>query len=98
MMGEIVVNDQHVAAQLHEMLRDAGCGVWGDVGEARRIVPFGDNRDGVIHRVFFQEGGHGLRDGGSPLADGAINAHNILAMLIKDGVDRNGGFARLPVT
>ena len=41
--------------------------------------------------------GHGLRDRGSALANGTIDAHDILAALVEDGVDRNGGLARLPV-
>ena len=52
MVGEVVVNDEHVAARFHEMLRDAGRGVGGDVGEPGRVVAFGHDDDGVIHRAF----------------------------------------------
>ena len=96
-LREVVVNDQHVAARFHEMLRDAGRGVGRDVGEARRVVAFGDDDDGVIHRALFAQVGHGLGDGGSALADGAIDAQHILAALVQDGVDRDGGLARLAV-
>ena len=96
-MGEIVVNDQHVPARFHEMLRDAGRGVRGDVGETRRVVAFGHDDDGVIHRALFAQVGHGLRDGGRALADGAIDAQHILVALVEDGVDRDGGLAGLPV-
>ena len=96
-MREIVVNDQHVAARFHEMLRDAGRGVRSDVSEARRVVALGHDDDGVIHRALFPQGCHGLRDGGRALTDGAIDAQDILAALVEDGVDRNGGLARLAV-
>ena len=43
-MGEIVVDDQHVAARFHEMLGDAGRGVGRDVGEPGRVVAFGRRR------------------------------------------------------
>ena len=96
-MREVVVNDQHVAARFHEMLRDAGRGVRSDVGETRRVVALGHDHDGVIQRALFPQDGHGLRHGGRALADGAIDAHDILAALVENGVDRNGGLARLPV-
>ena len=94
---EVVVNDQHIAARFHERLRNAGGGIRGDVGQARRVVALGDDHDGVRHRIFLSEGGNGFGDGGPPLADRAIDTQDILAALIQDGVDCNGGLARLPV-
>ena len=96
-LGEVVVNDKHVAARLHERLGDAGRGVRSDVGQTRRVVALGHDDDGVIHGALFPQGGHRLRNGGGALADGAINAQHILAALVEDGVDRNGGLARLAV-
>ena len=96
-MGEVVVDDQHISARFHERLRDAGRGVRRDVGETRRVVALGHDDDGVIHRSLFPQGCHGLGDGGRALTDGAINAHDILVALVEDGVDRNGGLARLAV-
>jgi hypothetical protein len=96
-LGEVVVDDQHVATRFHEMLRDAGRGVRRDVGEAGRVVALGHDHDGVIHRALLPQDGHGLRHGGRALADGAIDAHDVLAALVQDGVERDGGFARLPV-
>ena len=96
-MREVVIDDQHVAALLHEMLRDAGRGVRGDEGETRRVVAFGHDENGVIHRALFPQGCHRFRDGGRALTDGAINAEHILVALVEDGVDRNGGLARLAV-
>ena len=96
-LREVVVNDQHIAPGFHEMLRDAGGGVRGDVGEPGRVVALGDDHDGVFHRAFLAKVGHGLGHGGSALADGAIDAEDILAALVENGVDGDGGFARLPV-
>ncbi len=62
-VSEIVVNDEHVPARLHEMLRDAGRRVGSDVGEPRRVVAFGHDDDRVIHRAFFAQGGDNLGDG-----------------------------------
>ena len=96
-VGEIVVNDEHVPARFHEMLRDAGRGVGGDVGEPGRVVAFGHDDDGVIHRAVFAQVGDDLGDGGRTLADGAIDAQHILVALVQNGVDRDGGLAGLPV-
>ena len=50
-LREVVVDDQHVAARLHEVLRDAGRGVGSDVGEPGRVVALGHDHDGVVHRA-----------------------------------------------
>ena len=96
-MGEVVVDDEHVPARFHEMLRDAGRGVGGDVGEPGRVVAFGHDDDGVIHGPVFAQVGDDLGDGGRALADGAIDAQHILVALVQNGVDRDGGLAGLPV-
>jgi hypothetical protein len=44
----------------------------------------------------FRKDSHG--HGGSAPANGTVDTHNISAPLVEDGVDRNSGFARLPVT
>src|SRR5208282_4841054 len=97
MMCEVVIHNQYVAALLHEMLRDAGRGVRCDEGETRWIVALGYDEDRVIHRALFPQGCHGLRDGGRALSDGTVNAQHILVALVKDGIDRDGGLARLTV-
>ena len=97
-MGEVVVDDEHIPAGFHEMLCDAGRGIGGDVGEPRRVVAFGHDDDGVIHRAFVAQVGDDLGDRGRPLADSTIDAQHILVALIQNGVDRDGGLARLPIT
>ena len=98
MLREVVVDDEHVAPLFHEVLRDAGRGVGSDVGEAWRVVALGHDHDGVLHRPLLPQVGDGLRHGGSALSDGAIDAQDVLATLVEDGVHRNGRFSRLPVT
>ena len=96
-LGEIVVDDQHIASRFHEMLRDAGRGVRSDIGEARRVVALRHDDDGVVHRPFLPQHRHDLRDGGGALADGAVDAQDVLSALVQDGVDRDGGLAGLAV-
>ena len=94
---EVVVNDKHVAARFHKMFRDAGRRVGGNIGEPGRIVAFGHDHDGVIHRALIPQVGDGLGDGRRALANGAVNAQHILVALVQNGVDRDGGLAGLPV-
>ena len=55
-LGEIVVNDQHVATCFHEILRDAGRRVRSDVGETGRIVAFGRRPRRCNPSRLFREG------------------------------------------
>ncbi len=96
-LREVVVNDQYVAACLHERLRDAGCGVRSDVSETGRIVAFGHDNDCVIHRALFTQGRHGLCNSGRALFNGTIDAQDVLAALVQDRVHRNGSLARQAV-
>ena len=96
-VGEVVVNDEYVPARFHEMLRDAGRGVGGDIGEAGRVVAFSHDDDGVVHRAFLAQVSDDLGDGGRTLADGAIDAQHVLVALVENGVNRNGRLAGLPV-
>src|ERR1035437_2826176 len=86
-LREIVENDQYVATRFHKMLRNAGRAVRSDIGEPGGVVAFGHDNDGVTHRALLLQDRHGLRNGGSALANGAIEAHDILATLLEDGVD-----------
>ena len=97
-LRQVVIDDQHVPTRFHEVLRNAGRGVRSDVGEPWRLVALGHDHHGVVHRALLPQDSHGLRHGRSALANGAIYAHDILAPLVEDGVERNRGFARLPVT
>src|SRR5664280_924121 len=96
-LRKVVVNDQHVATRYHKMLRDAGRGVRRDVGETRRVIAFGDNDDGVIHRTFFAEARHDLGDRGSAPADRTIDTEHIFPALVQDGINRDGGLACLAI-
>lgn len=97
MLRQIVVNDQHVAALLHEVLRNAGRRVRRDVRETGRIVTLSDDHDGVIQRALFTQGGDRLGHSGGALPDGAIDAQHVLPALVENGVERNGCFACRPV-
>jgi len=53
--------------------------------------------DGVPHGAGFGQRLHNLRDGRPLLADGAVNANQIVLGVVDDGVQQHGRLARLPV-
>ena len=51
----------------------------------------------VLHRAVFLERADDLRDRGLLLSDRVVDADDVLALLVDDRVDRDGGLARLAV-
>ena len=96
-LGQIVVDDQRILALLHELLAHGAAGVGGDVLQGGRFRSRGDDHDGVLHRAVFLQRGDHLGDLGQLLADGDIDADQVLALLVDDGVDGQGRLAGLPV-
>ena len=97
MLRQVVIDDQHVAALKHEGFGDAGRRIRRDVEQARGLVAFGDNDDGVFERLIVAQIGDDLGDRRRPLANGAVDADDVLAALIEHRVDGDGGLAGAPV-
>lgn len=97
MLREVVIDDQHVAALLHEPFPDARGRVRRDVLEAGRVVALGNDDNGVIQSVVLAQRVDNLRDGGRALADRTIDTEYILVALVDDCVDGKRGLARLAV-
>jgi hypothetical protein len=97
MIGEVIVDDEHIAALFHEMLGDTGGGVRGDVRQAGCIVARGHDDDGVVHGAALTQRGHDLGNPGLALAYGAIDAQHILVALADNRVQRDGRLAGLAV-
>ena len=57
----------------------------------------GRDDDGVVHGAGVGEGLHDLRNRRALLPDAAVDADNVAALLIDDGVENDGGFAGLAV-
>ena len=95
--GEIVVDDEHVLAALHEVFAHRAARIGGDVlqggGFARRR---GDD-DALVERVLGAQRLHDARDRACLLPDRDVDADDVLVPLIQDGVDGDGGLSRLPV-
>ena len=97
MFGEVVIDHQRVAAVLAELLADGAAGIRRNVLQRRRLVGRRHHDDGVLERAVPLEDAHGARHRRPLLADGDVDADQVLALLVDDGVDGDGGLARLPV-
>src|SRR5882724_11130877 len=97
MLRKIIVERNRVALGVAEILAHGTRGIWRDVLQRSRLRRRGGHHDGVLHGAGIGEGLHDLRDRRTLLADGAVNANYVAALLIDDGVENDGGLPRLTV-
>ena len=97
LLGEIVIDDQRVLAAVAEVLAHRAARVRRDVLHRRRVRGRGRDDDRVAHRAVLFELAHDVRDRRGLLADRDVDADEVLALLVDDRVDRDGGLARLAV-
>ena len=98
LLGEVVVHDECVFGILHPVLTHGATGVGRQVFERRRVRGRSHDNDGVVHGTVLAERFYGLGNGRTFEANGNVNALHAQALLVQDGVDRNGGLAGLAVT
>ena len=97
MFGQVVVDDKYVFALGHELFGHGTARVRGDVLHRSGVCGAGGYDDGVFHRaVLFQNVDH-LGHLALFLADGDVNADQVAALLVNDGIQGYGGFACGPV-
>ena len=96
-LAQIVVNDQHVLALIHEVFAHGAAGVGSDILHGRQLGSGGGDHDGIVHSAAGGKAVHDLRHGGTLLTDGNVNADAVLALLVQNGVGGDGGFAGLAV-
>ena len=96
-LGQIVVDDEHIASLAHEILTDRRAGIRRDILLRRTVRRSGGNDDAVIERAVFLQRAAQTRDRGRLLTDGNVNADHVLSLLVQDGVDGDGGLAGLAV-
>ncbi len=97
MIGKVVINDQDVPPLLHKVFGHGGGGIGRHVMQAGQGLPRGHHHDAVVHDLLLPQLGDQLGHRRIPLADGAINADDAGILLINQGVQDDGGLARLPV-
>merc|ERR1712018_621188 len=106
LLGQVVEDDHSVHAVVAEVLSHGHARVGGEVLQRSGVGGGGRDDDGVLHSVGVSEPLHNLGDSGPLLANGDVDAVQLLlgvislveALLVDDGVNGNGGLASLPVT
>ncbi len=96
-LGQIVVNHEHILALIHKILAHCAARIGGDILHRRQLAGRGRHHNGIIHCAGNGERIHHLRHGRTLLADGNVNTNNVLTLLIDNGIRCNNGFARLTV-
>ena len=96
-LGQVIVDDQDVLALMHEVLAHGTAGVGCDILQGRQLGRCSGHHDGVAHGTGLREALHQVCHGGTLLADGNVNAEHALALLVDDGIGRDGGLAGLAV-
>ena len=97
MLREIVVNHERMAFGVAEIFAHRASGVGGDVLHWRWFRCRCRDDDGVIHGTVITENLHHLSNRRTLLSDRAINANQVIALAVDDGVNRDGRLASLPV-
>ena len=96
-LGQVVINDEGVAAAVHPILGHRAPGVRRQILERRGLGGVGQDDGGVGHRAGVLELLVERGDGGELLAHGHVEAVDVTALLVEDGVDGDGGLAGLAV-
>ena len=95
--GKIVVDAKRMPLGIAEKLAHRAARVRRDVLHGRWIGRSSRYDDGVFHGAVIFQRLHHLRHRGALLADRDVNANYVAALLIDDGVERDGGLAGLAV-
>ena len=92
LFGEVVVDDEGVAASVAEVFADGGAGERGVELHSGSVRCGGGHHDGVRHRAALREGLHQCSNGRTFLSHSHIDAVNrfallVVGFLVDDGVD-----------
>src|SRR5213594_4968669 len=97
MLRQVIVDDQGVPARVAEILAHRHAGVGSEVLQRGRLAGRGGDDDAVRHSPGLFEYLDDACHRGALLADGDVDADDVLALLVDDGVHRDGSLASLPV-
>ena len=92
-LAEVVVDDEGVAAALHDLLADGATGVGGEVLEGGGLGGVRRHDDRVLHGAVLFELAEHLGDLAGLLADGDVDADQVAAILVDDGVEGDRALA-----
>ena len=98
MFGQIIVNDQHVLALIHEKLCHSCTGIGCDILQRRRLAGGSGYQDGIVHGSVFCKCIHDFGDRRGLLTDSHVYTDHILTLLVDDRICGNGCLTGLTVT
>src|SRR5258708_2981702 len=96
-LGEVVIDDEGIAPALHDLLAHGAAGVRRQILQWGGILGAGMHDDRVVEPAILLQD---LGDGGGLevlLPNGDVDADEVLALLVDDGVEGQGGLAGLAV-
>src|SRR6185437_277439 len=94
---KVVVDAESVPAAVAEILADGAARIRCDVLHGSRVGSGSGHDDAVLHRAVLFQRFHDLGHRGPLLPDSDVNADDVAAPLVQDGVERDSSLARLPV-
>ena len=83
---------------MHEIFAHGTAGVGCDILQGRKLGCRCGHHDGVAHSTGLGQALHKVCHGRALLTDGNVNADDVLALLVDDGIGGNDGLAGLAVT
>ncbi len=92
-LGQVVVDAEGVAPLVGEVLAHGRAGVRSDVAQGGPGGRRGHDDDRVFHGAVLLEAAHQAGHSGGLLADGHVDADDVLALLVDDGVQGDGRLA-----
>ena len=96
-LGQIIIDNQNVLALVHEILTHRASGVRSDVLQRGQLTCRCADNDRVVHCACQRQFLDQRCNGRVLLSDGDVNADNIFASLVDDGVGRNNRLTGLSV-
>ena len=96
-LRQVVIDDEHVLALIHEVFAHGAAGVRRDILQRSQLRGSCGDNDGIVHGAAAGERIDELGDGRALLADGDIDADDVLALLVQNGIRCDDGLAGLAV-
>ena len=97
LLAQVIVYYENVLAVVHEVFAHCSACVRRDIKHGSRLRCRCGNDDRVIHRAVAAQLFDNARYGGFLLADGNVDADDILALLVDDSIKRDRGLTCLAV-
>ena len=98
LFGQVIINDQGIFATIAEIFTHGATGIRSQVLHGGRIRSSGSHNDCVFQCAVLFELANNVIDSGCFLTNSHINASNVFAFLVDDGINSNSGFTSLTVT